>query len=572
VWLTTQLPVLFDKFVMSLGILIGILVTSNMIPETFEPGSLNLLLSKPILRWGLFIAKFLGGCVLIALCSAYLFVGVWLWLGIAMDVWDKAILLSIPLYVLVFAIYFSVSALVGLLYRSAIVSVILTLLFWAVCFSVGIVYGIFANNMRNNAMVDIVVAENSARPVDVLQNVANWDESQRDWAVKTDLEAGADEQMALNILMYAGTIADEFPNPIIPVYDTASRRIVSTRFRFSDLQIATWRPLLVTEPGGSDFKQVGRFPADTIRLLPSNKGVIAVTGVGEFFLIDELQVTSNYSSVDEKKPQDSEVFRSIGPDEKVSVRARNYVALNSSNQRIAVYRKGKLTIFSPSGDEYRKHAELTLNLDFSNDMSCLVEYQGGTIVLAFGNGRIITVDGESLTEKNEYVVERRSAIVQVSGSPDGKWFTFRYRNGRLWTLDANRADAMQLADVSGQGSISAAHLTADQRLWVVDRTDRLTQYDLGSGDEVQQFSPRGSFVERAFRYVLDPFYKICPKPSEFYKVVTHLASASDTKVNQDVDLRQTPEQSDPWSPLWSGLAFMGSMLLIACVIFHFKDF
>ena len=102
---------------MSIGLLIAILVTANMVPETFEPGSLNLLLSKPISRWGLYTAKFVGGCVFIALCAGYLFLGVWVWLGLAMEVWDRAILLSIPLYVIVFAIYFSVSAFVGLLWR-----------------------------------------------------------------------------------------------------------------------------------------------------------------------------------------------------------------------------------------------------------------------------------------------------------------------------------------------------------------------------------------------------------------------------------------------------------------------
>ncbi len=72
--LTSQLPWYFEKLVLSVGLLIAIIVTANMIPETFEPGSLNLLLSKPISRWGLFIAKFVGGCVFIALCAAYLFI------------------------------------------------------------------------------------------------------------------------------------------------------------------------------------------------------------------------------------------------------------------------------------------------------------------------------------------------------------------------------------------------------------------------------------------------------------------------------------------------------------------
>ena len=123
-----------------MGLLIAILVTANIIPETFDPGSLNLLLSKPVSRWGLLVAKFIGGCAFIALCATYLFCGTWLWLGLGMGIWDKGILFSIPIYILAFAIYYSVSTLVGIWYRSAILSVILTGIFWAICFGVGYSY------------------------------------------------------------------------------------------------------------------------------------------------------------------------------------------------------------------------------------------------------------------------------------------------------------------------------------------------------------------------------------------------------------------------------------------------
>ncbi|MDC0311312.1 ABC transporter permease, partial [bacterium] len=71
--LISELPWYFEKLVLSIGLLIAIIVTANLIPETFEPGSLNLLLSKPISRWGLYVAKFVGGCAFIAICAAYLF-------------------------------------------------------------------------------------------------------------------------------------------------------------------------------------------------------------------------------------------------------------------------------------------------------------------------------------------------------------------------------------------------------------------------------------------------------------------------------------------------------------------
>jgi len=52
------IPGILDKFVLSVGLAVALLFTASIIPETFEPGSLNLLLSKPISRSGLFLSKF----------------------------------------------------------------------------------------------------------------------------------------------------------------------------------------------------------------------------------------------------------------------------------------------------------------------------------------------------------------------------------------------------------------------------------------------------------------------------------------------------------------------------------
>jgi ABC-type transport system involved in multi-copper enzyme maturation permease subunit len=122
----------------TLGVLVAILVTASIVPQTFDPGSLNLLLSKPVWRSLLFLSKFLGGCAFILLNASYLVFGLWLILGARFGLWDPRILLSIPVYVFMFAVYYTVSALAGLLWRNAIVSVVMTILFWAACFVVGV--------------------------------------------------------------------------------------------------------------------------------------------------------------------------------------------------------------------------------------------------------------------------------------------------------------------------------------------------------------------------------------------------------------------------------------------------
>ena len=49
-------------------VLLGILVTAAIIPDMLQPGSLHLLLSKPVSRTLLLISKFIGGCAFVLLC------------------------------------------------------------------------------------------------------------------------------------------------------------------------------------------------------------------------------------------------------------------------------------------------------------------------------------------------------------------------------------------------------------------------------------------------------------------------------------------------------------------------
>ena len=175
--------ILFDKFLLSVGLLIGIVVTANVMPQMFDPGTLNLLLSKPITRSGLYLTRFAGACTQIAICAAYLFTGTWLWLGLAIGVWDQAFLWSIPIYVLVFAIYYCVSALIGLMYRSPILAVVATVVFWATCFAVGTTHFSFLAIMQNQRLYDPLVTEKGTVAVDGFGDIVVWRANSSKWTV-----------------------------------------------------------------------------------------------------------------------------------------------------------------------------------------------------------------------------------------------------------------------------------------------------------------------------------------------------------------------------------------------------
>ncbi|MEX2173940.1 MAG: ABC transporter permease, partial [Pirellulaceae bacterium] len=118
------------------GMIAAILVTSAIIPQMFDPGSITLLLSKPVSRSLLFTAKFLGGCAFILLSVSLLLVGLWLIAGLRFGIWNRGMLWCIPIFLFMFLIYYAVSALAGLIWKSAVVSVIVTVVFWVACFGV----------------------------------------------------------------------------------------------------------------------------------------------------------------------------------------------------------------------------------------------------------------------------------------------------------------------------------------------------------------------------------------------------------------------------------------------------
>lgn len=597
-----QIPWFFDKFVMSLGLLIAILVTANIIPETFDAGSLNLLLSKPVSRWGLLVAKFIGGCAFIALCATYLFLGTWLWLGLGMGIWDKGILISIPIYILAFAIYYSVSTLVGIWYRSAILSVILTGIFWAVCFGVGYTYFLVDNRMQNGEITKLVEFEDKMLQLDPLKKIYLWDESEHNWKLELKAPLPKEQEVGIGIALFLEPLG-RLPGGLGPIYHAASKTLVTGLINIADPGSIGQQDCYVSPTDKVDFKQVGRFPRDTVALFDVDQGPLAVTSAGKLYRVKQNAMTSLLEIADKVKPpaktdeteqpskadsdevnrpenqiadepQDSKPIELVEElaSTRTIVRGGKNVDLNQLNRELLIYRMGEIAVFAPDQNTYKQRAKLKIDTGIqSNSMSCFVSYQGDTIVLVLGNGQVITVDAKSMVEKNGYLPETRSAVEQVVASADGRWVAIVYKNGHLWLLDNQHDANMKKAPFQGQGTISCVEFV-DKQIWVADHTDRATLYDLESGKEIKRLEPKSDWFKFSARYVLRPLYKVFPKPGELYKVATYLSSTSDTRYNREVDLTRTVERKDPWSPLWSGLGFMTAVLALACFTFSRKDY
>ncbi len=579
--LSTLLPTYFDKFVMSIGIFIAILVTASIIPEMLEPGSLNLLLSKPVHRWALLLTKFLGGCAFILLCATVFFVGLWLWLGIQMGVWERSILLSIPIYVFVFALYYSVSVLAGLWFRSPILCITFAILFWAVCFVLGAVYGRLDNRQYNFGPAELAAGgAGEVFYVDILQNPHRWEGDR--WVPLLGRSPTPNDQ-AMAIAAYIEPLDDEIADYPGPVFDSQLGCLLAGSANLQPA-IRPSRFQLVSASSSNDWSTLplGNLPLNTIAIFLSPRlGLLALNDSAQVFQAtpypppppDDAADDAADASDNQPAKGNGMKFESLSDNARSQLMGSASISLNPANDEIAFYHQGHLVILSPQNDgKYRERQRVKLGEHENRRMTALVQYRGDQIFVALGNGRFFHVNASRVDDYQVIVPDRRAAVRALVASADGRWAAVVYRNGRLWLYDAAEGSEHRGSRVSSQGDVMAAAFDEQGRLWIGDRFQNVIAHDVGSLQVVQQHRPPGDWLDKLFRFLVRPLYRVFPRPGEFYKLISYISAASDTSYSPEIDLTKSPQDEDPWSPLRNGLVFLTMVLGIACLQFQRQDF
>lgn len=122
------------------GVIVAVLITAWFVPNMLRKGSIDLLLSKPVHRAQVITAKYVGGLSFVFLNAVVLIGGSWLAFGLKSGYWHPGYLGSVFTLTFLFAILYSVSTLVSVLFENSILSVIVTILFWGVCFLVNLTH------------------------------------------------------------------------------------------------------------------------------------------------------------------------------------------------------------------------------------------------------------------------------------------------------------------------------------------------------------------------------------------------------------------------------------------------
>lgn len=140
------------KFWLSwIGMILAIISTSGMFPDFVANGSIDLMLSKPISRWRLFLTKYAVGLLFVTLQVTVFSVASMLVIGIRGGAWEPRLLLAVPLVSAMFSFLFCACALFGVVTRSTLWSLLFTLLFWLGLFGLHATHQVFIQLREHSA-------------------------------------------------------------------------------------------------------------------------------------------------------------------------------------------------------------------------------------------------------------------------------------------------------------------------------------------------------------------------------------------------------------------------------------
>jgi hypothetical protein len=118
------------------GVFLALIWTAGFLPNFLDPARASVLLAKPTTRWALLLGQYLGVLAFVALQSGSFIVGTWLALGLATGEWTAEYLLSLPILLLHFSVFFALSAWLAVRTRSTTLCLAGSLLFWILCWSI----------------------------------------------------------------------------------------------------------------------------------------------------------------------------------------------------------------------------------------------------------------------------------------------------------------------------------------------------------------------------------------------------------------------------------------------------
>jgi ABC-type transport system involved in multi-copper enzyme maturation permease subunit len=557
------------------GVFASLLVTASVIPRTFEPGEISLLLSKPVPRSVIYLTRFLGGCLFTFVCAGTLVTGTFLLLWARFDIWRPVLVACIPLYVFLFAIYYSVSALAGAIWRNPVVSLILVVVFWIVQVTVSVVNNFMtAAWLPGRQLEDVVITDSQVFATDGSRNFLRWNTDSGDWQPMLE---------------------DPSPNPmqVLGIFTAGARPRITAA--------ADGQSVLAMQPEFSRFNQAGparifrgeaadnfvrsggsTTPEPVFGIYQARDGRVILPGTRSVHLLKEApeDIRNARSFLRDMlggliPAGSSGGFEVLSPGVKLGLRPDASVAWNPADESFVCRDRSQLLVLSPTAEgKYVEANRVTLD----RERPALLAAGGSAVIMAEADGRIEVLNQATLEVIATGRIPDGDKPRRIEMSPDGSRAAVLTHAGVLVMYHAEGGVFSELAISTPRMLSGIRFLDANRLAVAAGRT--LMEVNPATGAVLKSWQGQVQWPVHLYDYVVRPLHAILPRPGDLDNTVRYLVTGESSMIVEDEDA--PPSQDDdlsaprivfnPWSAFTTNSVFLAVLLLLGCLYISRSDF
>lgn len=554
---------------------VSLTITSALIPDLFQPGSLHLLLSKPISRSLLFLTKYLGGCIFVALNVTYVLVGLYLYSGLQLEIWNNGILKCIPLFIFSFLVYYAVSCLAGLIWRNAIISVVVTALFWGLCFVLGFVYSYFKNAVEIKPSIrGIHVVNDSIWARTNSGRLLCWDKSTNRWQ---SAFGERDDQRLLGPVAIASQKSLYFARTENLPFGLGGRE--NMRFdivKIPDAYDPTDQTFTTPQWADSRLDSGANLPKSAEYLIPwgDTLAVMTPNGLYVFDPTKDRPVENRFEGLTNMlqnfgvKPPKEESFKQVIKDIELT-RPFDWAVSNSRNTVVA-YSKGEAIVWKWNAETGDYSEAWRKSFDFEKELLTVVGCSDSVVFICPEGLVPMAVEIDQPDSLRTLDTIGKTRVRQVLSGPTDQIILLDY-NKNVWLMNA-KATEISKPKLTGQGEALSAAWGEDGKLWVAYRVKNLAAWDLNANSVTQNLTPRSTITDLVYHWVMRPMYRVAQRPAELedlQEILVKNASKSMAVTRSDMDL--IDQEKKTGTSIVSNLIFVTIILSICCLYLHRQD-
>ena len=515
-----------------------------------------------------------------------LIIGLYLIAGLRLDIWNLRLLWCIPVSVFLFSVFYSISVVAGLRWRSPILAIGATVICGAIFFVVGFFGQIFDQFVNRPPQVrGLARAGTNLIGATAGGGLVRFDRQQNQW-----IEVIEGNAIGGNRVLTPITLNDDA---------VATARVRGGRFNpfgtgaidllvVSESSRWTPEPSLRLPTATTDIYAVG---ADSIMAM--NTSELAIASKMEILAAASEPQNDDETPSEESEPSTdasqgwlskltnmmggvTEGFHKVLPDRMTMTPPRGIVVAPEGDWLIGLTRGNVVRLERPIDDpnsEWTQTAATVLDGDVSRPV--VIAHSGQLLLVAREEEPIRLLDTSSLELVAEVELPKRLTPTTVAGLGENR-FAIVTADGRCRFVENTSGEGNEpvYALLNPLAYSDVQLVLADEEageLWVVHNVDQIDRLDLSTLDVRERIRPSLRRWRLVNQYVMTPLRFLVPQTGELVETITAIVSGKSTLSMGDFGGQQEVVRLDIFRPLFSCSIFIVVMLTVGCVYFSTRD-